>query len=508
VAAAYLARASRRVIVLERRPVAGGAVATEEIVPGFRASTGADVCGLLRPEIVEDLELSARGVEFLPIDPEVMTLGGRSRLRIWRDVGKTQSELATKSPRDAEAYPRFVALLRRFAAAIEPLMTMTPPNVANPSLTDQMGLLRRALAVRRLGKDTMRQFLRVPPMPVRDFLNEWFETDLLKASLAVDSLLGTFQGPWSPGTAFGLIHHSLARAQGPGWAFVRGGMGTLAGALAQAATDAGATIRTDAEVGRIVTAGSRVTGVELTTGEVIGSRAVASNADPKRTFLHLVDPKELSPEFVLRVRNIEMNGIVAKVTLALGGPLPVPAVADGPAPHLRIAPSLEYIEKAYDDAKYGAVSRAPIADIFIPTAADPSLAPTGMHILSATVQYAPYSLRDRDWTKERDSLAERVIGLLEEYMPGLRSRILGRTVLTPQDIEERFGMTEGHIYHGEMTLDQTLVLRPVAGWARYRTPIEGLYLCSAGAHPGGGVTGAPGYNAAREILADWPRLAS
>ncbi|TLZ43395.1 MAG: NAD(P)/FAD-dependent oxidoreductase, partial [Methanobacteriota archaeon] len=205
VAAAYLARAGRRVIVLERRPVPGGAVATEEIVPGFRASTGADVCGLLRPEIMEDLDLSTRGVQFLPIDPEVLTLGGSFRLRIWRDVGKTQSELATKSPRDAEAYPRFVALLRRFAAAIEPLLTMTPPNVANPSLADQMGLLRRALAVRRLGKDTMQQFLRVPPMPVRDFLNEWFETDLLKASLAVDALLGTFQGPWSPGTAFGLI---------------------------------------------------------------------------------------------------------------------------------------------------------------------------------------------------------------------------------------------------------------------------------------------------------------
>lgn len=507
VAAAYLSRLGRRVIVLERRRTPGGAAATEEIAPGFRASIGADVCGRLLPEVVEDLNLAARGVELLPMDPEVIALGDGSSLRLWRDLAKAGAELATKSPRDGAAYPRFVAMLRRFAAAIEPLLTMTPPNVVDPSLTDQLGLLRRTIGVRRIGKEAMQHLLRVPPMPVRDFLNEWFETDLLKATLAIDSLLGTFQGPWSPGTAFGLIQHALAGVRGSGWALVRGGMGTLATALARAAQEAGATIRTDAEVGRIVSIGGRVTGVELATGEVIGAHAVASNADPKRTFLRLVDPKELSPEFLLRVRGIEMNGIVAKVSLALDGPPPVPVAGNGLPPHLRIAPSLEYIERAYDDAKYGGVSKAPIADIFIPTAVDPSLAPAGMHVLSATVQYAPYALRAGDWTNERDALAERVIALLEEHMPGLENRIIGRTVLSPQDLEARFGMTEGHIHHGEMTLDQTLVLRPVAGWAQYRTPIEGLYLCGAGAHPGGGITGAPGYNAAREILKDWPRLA-
>lgn len=258
---------------------------------------------------------------------------------------------------------------------------------------------------------------------------------------------------------------------------------------------------------RIACAGGRVTGVELTSGEVIRARVVASNADPKRTFLRLVDPAKLSPEFLLKVRSIEMNGVVAKVVLTLDGPPPIPGGGNGLPPHLRVAPSLEYIERAYDDAKYGGLSTAPIADVFVPTAVDPSLAPAGKHLLSATVQYAPYSLRSGDWRAERATLAERVIRLLDEHLPGLEQRIIGQTLLGPRDLEARFGMTEGHIHHGEMTLDQTLILRPVAGWARYRTPIEGLYLCGAGSHPGGGLTGAPGYNAAREILKDWPRLA-
>jgi phytoene dehydrogenase-like protein len=508
VAAAYLGRAGKRVLVLERRPAVGGAVATEEIAPGFRGSTGADICGLLRPEIVRDLDLAARGIQFLPLDPEVIALGDGTSQRIWRDRGRTAAELAAKSSRDAEAYPRFVAMLRQFAGALDPLLTMTPPNVAAPNLGEQMGLLRRALAVRRLGKAAMQQMLRLPPMAVRDLLNEWFETELLKASLAVDALLGTFQGPWSPGTAFGLIHHFLPSVHESGWAFVRGGMGTLAAALATSARSAGATIRTEAEVTRVLCRVGRVTGLQLADGETIGARAVASNADPKRTFLHLVDPEELSPEFLLRVRNIEMNGVVAKVNLALDGAPRVPVAGNGLPPHVRIAPTLEYIERAYDDAKYGSVSKAPFLDVFIPSAVDPDLAPPGKHVLSALVQYAPYDLRPGDWTTERDKLGDRVIGILEEHLPGLERQIVGRSVLTPRDLEARFGLTEGHIYHGEMTLDQFLVLRPVPGWSQYRTPVEGLYLCGSGAHPGGGITGAPGYNAAREILADWPRIAA
>ena len=508
VAAAYLARSRRRVLVLERRPVVGGPVATDDLAPGFHASTGADVCGLLRPEILEDLNLAARGLRFLPLDPEVTAVGDHSSLRIWQDVWRTQAELMTKSPHDAEAYPRFTSFLRDFATALDPLFTMTPPNVAAPSLGEQLGLFRRALAVRRLGKKTMQQMLRMPPMSVRDFLNEWFETELLKASLAVDALIGTFQGPFSPGTAFGLVPHFLPAIHGGGWSFVKGGMGNLASALALAAREAGVTIRTNAEVNRITSTDGRVTGVELSNGDRIAARVVASNADPKRTFLHLVDPEELGPEFLVHVRNFEMNGVVAKVNFALDGAPPFPAAADGVPAHFRICPSLEYLERAYDDAKYGSASASPFLDVFVPTMMDPELAPSGKHILSALVQYAPYDLHPGTWDREGDKLGDKVVGLLEELMPGFEKLVVARQVLTPRDLETRFGLTEGHIYHGEMTLDQSLVLRPVPGWSRYRTPVEGLYLCGSGAHPGGGITGAPGYNAAREILADWIRISS
>ncbi|TLZ82042.1 MAG: NAD(P)/FAD-dependent oxidoreductase [Methanobacteriota archaeon] len=508
VAATYLARARRRVLVLERRAAVGGPMTTEEIAPGFRGPTGASVCGRLRPEVVEDLHLEARGVQFIQPDPEVVALGEDRALRIWRDVRKTQEGLGSFSAKDAEAYPRMVEFLRQFAAALDPVLAMTPPSLPTPSLWEQMSLLRRALPLRRLGKPMMQQMLRLPPMSIRDFLNEWFETELLKASLAVDGLLGTFEGPFSPGTAFGLVPRFRPDVHGTASAFVRGGMGVLADAFAQAARDAGVTIRTGAEVTRIVSADGRVTGVEVSGGETIASRVVASNADPKRTFLHLVEPEELGPEFLNHVRNFEMNGVVANVNFALDGAPKLTLAGDGVPPHFRVCPSLEYIERAYDDAKYGRASADPFLDVTVPTVVDPDLAPPGKHVMSALIQYAPYALRRGTWETDRDKLGERVTAILEGHMPGLERLILHRQVLTPVDLEERFGLTEGHIYHGEMTLDQLLVLRPVPGWSRYRTPVEGLYLCGSGSHPGGGITGAPGYNAAREILKDWPRFSA
>ncbi len=508
VTAAYLARARRRVLVLEKRSAVGGPVATEEFAPGFRGSPGASVCGRLRPEIIEDLDLAARGVQFIPPNPDVVVLGNGHALRIWRDVLKTQEELTRVSPKDAEAYPRFVEFLRRFAAALDPILSAPPPNLTSPSLGEQMTVLRHALRLRRFGKRTMQQMLRLPPMPIRDFLNEWFETELLKVSYAVEGLMGTFEGPWSPGTAFGLVSRFLPDPSGCGSAFVRGGMGNLAEALAQAARDAGATIRTETEVTRIVSTAGRVTGVGLAGGETIRARVVASNADPKRTFLHLVDPEELSPEFLLQVRNFEMNGVVAKLNFALDGTPELPGIADGVPPHFRICPSLEYMERAYDDAKYGKASAKPVLDVFVPTVVDRDLAPPGKHLMSTQVQYAPYELRRSDWATEGEKLANRVVAILEDCMPGFERLVVRQQVLTPLDLEARFGLTEGHIYHGEMTLDQSLVLRPVPGWSRYRTPVEGLYLCGSGAHPGGGVTGAPGLNAAREILKDWSRRAT
>ncbi len=508
VAATYLARARRRVLVLEKRTAVGGPAATEEIAPGFRGPTGASVCGLLRPEIVEDLNLAARGVRFIKPDPAVVALGDGRTLPIWRDIQKTQKAIASFSPKDADTYPRFIEFLSQFAGALDPVLAMTPPSLPSPTWGEGVSLFRRALRLRRLGKRAMQQMLRLPPMSIRDFLNEWFETELLKANFAVDGLIGTYEGPFSPGTAFGLVPRFRPDVHGTASAFVRGGMGALADALGQAARDAGATIRTDAEVTRIVSAEGRVTGVEVDGGETVHARVVASNADPKRTFLHLVEPEELGPEFLNHVRNFEMNGVVAKVNFALDGAPRWSLNDDGMPPHFRVCPSLEYIERAYDDAKYGKPSTAPFLDVTVPTVVDPDLAPPGKHVMSVLVQYAPFALRRGEWAAEGEKLADRATSILEEYIPGLKRLILHQQVLTPVDLQERFGLTEGHIYHGEMTLDQSLVLRPVPGWSRYRTPVEGLYLCGSGAHPGGGITGAPGYNAAREILKDWSRFSA
>ncbi len=502
VAAAYLARAGRRVLLLERRSTVGGAAATEEFHPGFRGPTGATLCGLLLPAIVRDLGLAAHGLQFLPCDPEVVALGEDGKaLRLWRDPAKAQAEISTFSTRDAEAYPQFTDFLTRLATVADPVLSSTPPDIESLGIADELILLRRAWTARKLGKEGVGQAVRMVPMSVRSVLNERFETELLKASFAIDALIGVCRGPWSPGTAFGLLHHFLARARGTPWSFVRGGMGNLSRALAAAAQAAGVAIRTDAAVERILVQDGRVSGVRLASGETIAASVVLSNADPKRTFLQLVDPAELGLEFTNQVRNIQMDGAVAKVNFALDAAPALATPGDGGrvVPHFRIGPSLEYLERAYDDAKYGAMSEHPFLDAVVPTVVDPDLAPAGRHVMSVLVQYAPYRLKQGTWDDQRERIGDTAADLLEEHIPGFRKMVLGREVLTPADLEQRFGLTGGHIYHGEMTLNQQFVLRPVPGWSQYRTPIAGLYLCGSGAHPGGGVTGAPGYNASREI---------
>jgi len=504
VAATVLARAGRRVLVLERRPIVGGAAVTEEFHPGFRGLPGASLVGLLRPEIVQELGLVARGLQILPLDPEIVALGGGARpLRLWRDPARAAQEISAFSPRDAAAYGAFRSLMVSVAGIADPLLAAPPPEVSEWRWEDQLLLVRRGLKLRRLGKDTMYQAIRMVPMSLRAVLDEWFETDLLKATLAIDALVGTFRGPYSPGTAFGLLHHYAPEVHGGGWGVVRGGTGNLTRLLAAAAQEAGARIQTDAEVRHILTKDGRTTGVQLASGDMILARAILSNADPKRTFLRLVDPTELPREFLDRIRHFQTEGVVAKVNLALDGLPAVPGNDGGLAPHLRIAPSLEYVEHAYDDAKYGAPSKEPFLDIVIPSLVDPDLAPPGKHVMSVLVQYAPYHRKSGDWDGERETLGDAVIDRLEARLPGLRQRVLGREVLTPVDLERRFGLTDGHIYHGEMTLNQQLVLRPAPGWSQYRTPIAGLYLGGSGAHPGGGITGAPGYNAAHVLLKDW-----
>ena len=501
VAATVLARAGRRVLVLERRPIVGGAAVTEEFHPGFRGSPGASLCGLLRPAIVQELALVPRGLQLLPLDPEVVALGEDGKaLHLWRDPARAAQEIAGFSTRDAAAYPAFRSLLVSLASVADPLMDQPPPEISDWKWGDQLLLGRRALTLRRLGRDAMYASIRMIPMSLRAFLGEWFETDLLKATLAVDALAGTFRGPYSPETAFGLLHHYAPAVHGAAWSVVRGGMGNLTRLLAAAAQEAGVVLRTDAEVRQILTKDGRATGVQLASGEILLASAVLSNADPKRTFLKLVDPADLPRDFLDAIRHFQSEGVVAKVNLALDGLPAVPGNDGGTAAHLRIAPSLEYLERAYDDAKYGAVSKEPFLDLVIPSLVDPDLAPPGKHVMSVLVQYAPYHRQGGDWVADREAFGDAIVDHLDARLPGLRHRILGREVLTPLDLEQRFGLTDGHMYHGEMTLNQQLVLRPAPGWSQYRTPIAGLYLGGSGAHPGGGVTGAPGYNAAHTVL--------
>jgi phytoene dehydrogenase-like protein len=505
VAATYLARAGLRVIALEKRSAVGGAVAVERN-DGFTFLPGSSMVGSMRPEVVAGLGLAGQGIEFLPVDPAVVGIGRGGRVvRIWRDPARTSRDLASLSPADAKAFLAYESFLTGIATVLDPLLLRSPISlkggIRGISKSEQFFLLRRLVGIRRLGPDRMYDALRVPPMSAADVLNEWFQDDLLKATLAMDAIFGANAGPQSPGTGLGLVlsHAPEGRMAG---SLVRGGMGELAKALGSAATAAGVRVRTDAEVAHITTKDGRAVGVELANGERISARAIVSNADPKRTLLNLLDVTELEPRFVLRLKNYHTAGTVAKVNLALSS-LPSLATGDGmPSAHMRLAPDMEYMEYAFDDSKYGDFSRHPILDLVVPTMIDPSLAPAGKHVLSATVQYAPYALRNGGWEDSRESLLKVVVDTLDEFLPGIRKLIVRTSVLTPPDLEREFGLTGGHIFHGEMSLNQMYVLRPVAGFGRYRMPVPGLYLCGSGTHPGGGVTGAPGFNAAQAVLKD------
>ena len=509
VAAAYLARAGRRVLVLERRPVVGGAAVTEEFFPGFKVSAVADGAGYLAPAIARDLNLRQHGLQMLPADPIVFApQPDGSYLAIWRDSGRTAAEIARFSPRDAARYPQFVDQMNKIARVVAGLMAMAPPDLPQLSRGDLAGLLKLAGPVRSLGRDNLDQLLRVLPMSAADLLDEWFESEALKGAIAANSVRGITWGPREAGTVYTLLyrwagsHNGLFRAGGT----VKGGMGALAEALASAACSAGAEIRTGAEVAEIVMQNGRAAGVRLAGGEVITAAVVVANSDPRTTFLKLLNPLYLEQTFVRQVQHIKYRGAQARVHLALRR-RPQFAALNGAGPvgqlgsAIQIAPDMEYLQRAYDPVKYGDMSERPYLDGRIPSLADPDLAPPGQHVLSLTVQYAPYHLRHGAWNDgQRQALGQRVIDTLAGYVPDIRDVILHCQVLTPLDLEQIYGLPEGNANHGEMTLDQFLHMRPVAGYARYRTPVQALYLCGAGAHPGGGVTGIPGRNAAREIL--------
>jgi phytoene dehydrogenase-like protein len=509
VAAYYLARAGLKTLVLERREIVGGGSVTEEFHHGFRCSTLAGSPGPLLPQIIKDFQLERRGVEFITPTARVWapTANGNS-ICIYEDTQRTAEELRKTNSSDAERYPEFITTFARIGGALAPLLTMTPPDVDDLSAGELWQLGRLGWAIRGLGKKDEYRLLRYGPMAVADLAAEWFETEGLRALVAARGISGAFAGPWSAGTSASVL---LQAANGgnpfaPATAVI-GGMGALANALAQAATEAGAEIRTGAEAVKVQVKDGRAAGVVLTHGEEVPAWTTLSSHDPGITVLELIDPGELEPSYRNHMQNYRAHGTVAKVQLALSALPEFIGLTENCAKEklsgrIHIGSEIDYLERAFDAAKYGDISPQPYLDIRIPSLNDPTLAPVGSQVMSIHAQFAPYDLKDGDWNSRREELGDIVVNTLSHYAPNVRELIVGRQVITPLDLEQTYGLRRGHIHHGEQSLDQFFAFRPLIGWAQYRTPIKGLYLCSAGTHPGGGITGAPGANAAREIIKD------
>lgn len=513
VTAAYLAQAGHRVLVLERRARVGGAAATTELAPGARVPTLAHTVGRLRRSVVDDLKLKSHGLSL--IGPDVRAFApspdGRA-ITLWADPQRTAAELrdgsASSAAADAAGYVAFDGLVRSIGKFLAELGRMTPPDIADPGLGDALAGLKLGRSFRGLGTSGVRTITRILPMAVADLVAEWFASDALRAAVAWRGVRYTAMGPWSAGTAAVLLMDSAGNDAGAAGetVFARGGPGALSDALAAAVQAAGGEIRTDAEVSAITSHDGRATGVVLAEGDEITARAVVSGLDPKKTLVDLVDPVAIGPSLGWRAGNYRTPGVVAKVNLVLDGTPTFPAAGDDPGPRLRgrilVTPGIDAMERAFDASKYGRISDEPIIEATIPSLADPSLvagAAPGTQVMSVIAQYAPYALRDGDWDERREALGDAVIARLDEVAPGIGGSIRARQVLTPLDLERDYGLTGGHPLHGEPSLDQFFLWRPLLGHARYRVALDGLYLCGSGAHPGGGVTGGPGQNAAPEI---------
>ena len=509
VTAAYLAGAGRRVLVLESRELVGGCAVTEEIWPGYKVSTASYLASLMQEKVIRDLDLPRFGYKVDAKDPAFFSPFPDGRyMFMWQDRVKTCWEISKFSQKDAETYPKYEAYLERLAVVAESLLLTTPPNFPPAGVGDFIDYVKLLGHLRGLTRQEIVGLVKIFTQSAADFLDEWFESEQLKVTLATDGVIGANGGPRSPGTAYILLHHCMGGVNGHRglWGFVRGGMGTVSNAIADSARARGAEIRTNAPVAKILVKDGRARGVVLESGEEIQAEIVASNLDPRRTFLKLMDPADVEPEYLAGIRKFRSEGTSLKMNLALRGLPEFKALPGVPGPQhgatMHICPSVEYVERAWDDAKYGRPSRSPLVEMTIPTMYDPSLAPAGHHIMGIFLQYAPYSLKASTWDEEREPYTERIIDVIEEYCPNIRQVVVDRQTLSPLDLERRFGITGGNIFHGEMSLDQMFVLRPLAGWAKYRTPVRNLYLCGSGAHPGGGVMGAPGHNCAREILKD------
>jgi phytoene dehydrogenase-like protein len=505
-AAAYLARAGLRVLVLERRSSIGGAAGTEEVFPGFKVNTGAFDAGLFLPEIVAELALESHGLHFIQ-SPAVMCAlqPDGSELTLWRDKERSAAEIARFSEADAGKFPAYLERVSRLAGILRLMEMQAPPNLPKSSLRDLLPWLRVGIKVKRLGNRDMMEFLRTLPLPASDFLDEWFESPALKAALGSEGVMGAMVGSKSAGTSLLMLYQAAGSNDGlPASRFVRGGLGALSHALANAAIQYKAEIRTGASVAGILVEKGQAGGVVLENGEKITARIVLSSTNPRYTYFDLVGAPHLEVRLVREVKNIRLRSSLARINLALSG-LPRfnairPDDHERLSAHLKICPSLDYLEHAYDETKYGRFSSQPYLNMVIPTLLDPGLAPQGRHLLSINVHYTPYKLAGGTWEEQREPFGDQVIRLLEAYAPGIKEMVLHRQVLTPVDLECEYGLTSGDIFHGQMSLDQLLFMRPVPGYPAYHTAIQNLYLCGAGSHPGGGVTGAPGCNAAREAL--------
>jgi len=508
IAGAYLARAGKKVLVLERREIVGGAAVTEEIFPGYRFTEFSYVVSLLRPEIIRDLQLPKHGLKILPLPSTVTPLDDGDYLAAWDDHDLTRREIYRHSPRDAEAADEYSRVMARAAKAIKPVLGLVPPDPSSLSWRDLRGLLKLGQYGASLSEREIYRIAKLVTQSSADLLDEWFEFDPLKGTKSASGIIGTFLGPRSPGTAYVLLHHYMGEIDGAfrAWGFAKNGTGGVTAAIASSARALGVEIRTGAAVANVIVRGGRACGVALENGDEFEAKVVMSAADPKRTFLQFVGRQHLPDELVDAVQRFRVRGSSGKVNIALSE-LPQFTCLPGEGPLHRgaisISPSIDYIERAYDDAKYGRFSQNPYIDMIIPSMIDRDMAPPGHHVMSCFVQYAPYDIEGGWDDARRDAFGEAVINTIERYAPNIRRAIVGKQVITPKDIERIAGITGGNIFHGELLLHQLFFLRPAPQWADFRTPLPGYYFGASGAHPGGGVMGAAGKLAAHEILKDW-----
>ncbi len=507
IAAAYLAKAGKRVVVLEKNERVGGAAVSAEIFPGFKYSVFSYVVSLLRPEIIRDLELPKHGLQILPLESTVTPLPGGDYLAQWGDKDRTRGELMRHSATDPEAMDRFGHLMHHMAMAVRPMLSMLPPDPTSLSPRELRAMAKFGGHFRQLEEKHFHALFKLMTMSAADFLDEWFEFEPLKATKSASGIIGTFLGPRSPGTAYVLLHHYMGEIDGAfrAWGFAKGGTGSVSESIASAARSLGAEIRLNASVSKVLVKKGEASGVVLENGDEIRAKTVVSSLDPRRTFLQLLDPKQLPDDLVTAVKRYKFRGSSGKVNLALSEP-PNFTCMPGAGEHLRgaisISPSYDYLERAYDDAKYGEFSKQPYMDIVVPSMIDPGMAPPGKHVMSIFVQYAPFNING-GWTdQKREAFGDAVVNTVAEYAPNLKQAILHRQVITPADIERITGLTEGNIFAGELSLHQLFFLRPAHAWASYRTPVHRYYQCGSGTHPGGGIMGASGRLAAMRMIED------